>query len=99
MAVPSVQVGNQEPRLGCGEEVCVMKWGRTFSKRVDRMYNWSKRFAFFPTQLSDGSWLWLCYYDRKHSGKDDYYGTPWQYRSHQSDDEEARATAAAKEDK
>lgn len=37
-----------------------MRWsGESKAHRDKRLREWHRRFAFLPTQMSDGGWVWL----------------------------------------
>jgi len=42
-----------------------MKWqGETQQQWIDRVVdNWTRCFALFPTQMTDGTWVWLENYE------------------------------------
>jgi len=61
-----------------------MKWsGETEKQRLAREFEWHKRFAWFPLQMSDGTWVWLENVERKKNRWAVY--VTWQYREIGSD--------------
>lgn len=58
-----------------------MKWsGETKEQRVLRDSKWHKWFAWFPLQMSGGTWVWLEHVERRQK-----YRGPWVYREIGSD--------------
>jgi len=43
-----------------------MQWrGETVEQFWDRVCEWHGAYAWFPVQLTDGTWLWLEQYERR----------------------------------
>ena len=45
-------------------------------KKDQRLRQWHKVYAYFPTQMDDGQWVWLEVYQRSMTGWTDLYGEP-----------------------
>lgn len=58
-----------------------MIFGKSRERREEILYSWAPWFAWYPVLLKDGRMVWLETVERKHNGTDDYFGTPWEYRS------------------
>ena len=63
-----------------------MIWGRSHQQRTDAFrerikakesLGWHLKFAWVPTQLDDGRWVWLQSYERRYRWSSSYFESGW----------------------